>query len=343
MTVDVRARLAEGAAMVASQNQQTQQWYYAEDGLRLDALDADSAALAAAASTSEEAIHAQREALTVLTEAWRGGSGDGAVDFVARHCAAAEGVAAEIRSGAGVLSALSENLARVVNSKVEAVLDGSAEWAAANSTNPSAAAYEEALTRLGELSAPRFETPLPPAIPTTGPGPGRPVPTPAGLPSSPSAMPLPQSPNTGLPNFGSALAGLINQIAQALGPYSDIPHPDIPQPDIPPAEALPPQAPPPETSPPETPQTPAAEPTNDVKPVAPEEQSPADVPLAAEVPLAAKAPLLAEVAPPAEPAAVPDQPPPAPPQGPAVAADTTAGDTATPCEIAADELPQVGQ
>jgi len=335
MTVDVRARLAEGASAVASQIPQIQQWYYAEDGLRLDVLEADSAALAAAASMSEEALHLLHQALDVLIEGWRGGSGSGAVDFVARHCAAAMAVIAEFRNGARVLSSLSENLGRAVDSKVDAVLaDGiSAEWAA---TNSSAAAYDEALTRLGELPSPRFETPLPPAAPTTDPGPSRPVATPSPLPSSmpaqqtaPSWTPgLPPAglPTAGLPNFGGALAGLINQIAQALGPYSDAPADSFTAPQDEPRDAKAPADP---VAADPAPTDPVAE----VKPVAAERQSAADAPLAAEVP------------PPAGPASEPAEPPTAepPPTPTPPAAPAATVDTATPCEIAADELPQVGQ
>ena len=342
MTVDVRARLAEGASAVASQIPQVQRWYYAEDGLRLDALEADSAALASAASMSEEALHLQREALGVLTEGWRGGSGSGAVDFVARHCAAATGVIAEFRNGARVLGLLSENLGRAVDSKVDAVLaDGiSAEWAA---TNPSAAAYDEALTRLGELPSPRFETPLPSAAPTTDPGPGRPVATPSPLassmpaqqtaPSWTSGLPPVGLPTAGLPNFGGALAGLINQIAQVLGPYSDAPADSFTDPQDEPRDAKAP-ADPVAANP--GPKDSVAE----VKPVATERQSAAAAPLAAEVP--------PPVSPVPEPAAtpttepLPTEPPTTPPAtSPAKPAATD--DTATPCEIAADELPQVGQ
>jgi len=349
MTVDVRARLAEGAAAVAGQTPQIQQWYYAEDGLRLDALDADSAALAAAASMSEEALHVQHEAVAVLAEGWRSGSGSGAVDFVARHCGAAAGVVAELRSGAGTLSALSENLRRVVDSKVEAVLDGSAEWVAADSPNPSAAVYGEALARLGELPAPRFETPLPPTTSTTDPGLSRSVPPPSPLPSSlpaqqtapswasglPTAgLPTAGLPTAGLPNLGGSLAGLINQIAQALGPYSDTPADLIADPQDDPQDGKAPADPMAADSTP-------AEPVAEVKPAVKERHSTADAPLAAEVPPPVIPP---PVIPPPEVAEPPAADPPAPPAEPAAAADTAAApDTATPCEIAADELPQVGQ
>ena len=337
MTLDVGSRLAEGAAAVASQTPQIQQWYYAEDGLRLDALDADSAALTAAAAAAAEALHVQRQALDVLTEGWWGGSGSGAVDFVARQCSAAAGVVAELRNGAGILSALSEDLGRVVDSKVGAVLDGSAEWAATYSANPSAAAYDEAIIRLGELPAARFETPLPPATPATDLGSSRPSPAPSPLPSSPPAqqtapswapglptagLPTAGLPTAGLPNYGGALAGLINQIAQALGPYSETPVDPVADPQTDPQDAKAPADP--------APADPvAADPVAEAKPAATERQSAMDAPLAAEVP------------PPVSPSLETTQPPlaSAPPAEPATAAE----DAATPCEIAANELPQVGE
>ena len=69
--------------------------------LALDALDADGAALSAAAAAAEEALGVQREALDVLTEAWRGVSGSGAADFVARNCEAAAEVVTALRDAAG--------------------------------------------------------------------------------------------------------------------------------------------------------------------------------------------------------------------------------------------------
>jgi len=323
---DVRGRLAEGAGAVAGQPQPIQDWYYAEDGLRLDALDFDSAALAAAAVNSEEAARVQREALDALTAGWHGGSGSRAVDFLARHCETADRVVAALRDGAGELTALSEKLGHVVDAKVDAALSG--DWVASRSPDDSTTAYDTAVNRLGELPVPRFETPLAPTpptfdpmVPVTGmvPDPSRPAPSP--VPPQQAAPGWdPGLAGVGLPNLGGSLAGLINQIAQALGPYSDTPVSDTPVSDTPVSDAPP-------------------KPTNDsvadVKPVVPEQQSPVDAPLAIDAPLAAEvtAPAINAAQPPATPVT-----PPAPPAEPA-----NIDDTATPCEIAADELPQVGQ
>ena len=334
MTLDVRSRLAEGAEAVAVQAQPVHDWYYAEDGLRLDALAADSRSLAAAAVMSEEAVRLQREALELLTEGWRGGSGYGAVDFVARHCGAATDVLAALRDGAAILTTLGANLERAVDAKVDAALRG--DWAAAmRSPTESMAAYGEALTRLGELPAPRFETPLPPAARAgtapalgtrTDPSGPIPVSQPASLPSPPPVPSwAPGLPGSGLPDIGGSLAGLITQIARALGPYSDSAPIDVP-PDAPvsadsAAEAKPVVA---------EKQSPPDKPLTQDKPLTPDEPLTQDKPLAAPAPAPAPAPLAAEA--PAQ-SGVAQPPEPAAP----------AADTATPCEIAADELPQVGR
>jgi hypothetical protein len=136
-------------------------------------------------------------------------------------------------------------------------------------------------------------------------------------------------PSAGLPNFGGALAGLINQIAQVLGPYSDAPADSFTDPQDEPRDAKAPADP---VAADPAPKDSVAE----VKPVATERQSAAAAPLAAEVPPPAS--------PVPEPAATPTTEPPTTeplPTSPAEPAATD--DTATPCEIAADELPQVGQ
>ena len=155
-------------------------------------------------------------------------------------------------------------------------------------------------------------------------------------PSWTPGLPPAGLPTAGLPNFGGALAGLINQIAQALGPYSDAPADSFTDPQDEPQDAKAPADP---VAADPAPTDPVAE----VKPVAAERQSAADAPLAAEVP------------PPAGPASEPAEPPTAepptteppttqpPPTPTPPAAPAATDDTATPCEIAADELPQVGQ
>ncbi|MEI6699299.1 MAG: hypothetical protein WCK99_09850, partial [Mycobacteriaceae bacterium] len=271
MTLDVRVRLAEGAGAVAGQPQPIQEWYYAEDGLRLDVLDSDSAALAAAAVNSEEAVRVQREALDALTAGWHGGSGSSAVDFLARHCETAGGVVAALRDGAAALNALGEKLRNVVDAKVDAALSG--DWVPSRSRDDATTAYDTAVTRLGELPVPRFETPLAPTPPAFDPmasDPSRPAPALSSVPLPPQqAAPGWDSglSTAGLPNLGGSLAGLINQIAQALGSYSDTPQSDTPQSDTPQSDAAP---------------RPTNDSVADVKPVVPEQQSAVEAPLAAE-------------------------------------------------------------
>jgi len=342
MTFDVRARLAQGAAAVADSSQQIQDWYYAEDGLRLDALDADATALTAASAGAEEALHIQREALDLLSRSWRGGSGSGAGDFLARQSAVAAEIVASLRSAAAALSALRASLEHVVNAKVDAACSGDFS-AVAGSGTEAEVAYDVAISRLGELPAPRFETPARPAELTPRqppPVPPAPQPIPDQAPAAapaPTSGPLP-SPGQGwlsgapfgappgIPDLGGSLAGLVTWIAQTLGSYADPPTTggivdttDVATPEDPVAEV--------KSVAPELHSSPTTLPVADVP--APVAEAAAPV---AEVP----APLLAAEVPPAETPVAPP-PPPAPPAPPAAA------DVATPCEIAADELPRVGQ
>ena len=136
----------------------------------------------------------------------------------------------------------------------------------------------------------------------------------SGVPAAPwgpTGMPLPA-----LPDFGGALAGLVGQIAEAIGTAelaSEIPA-EIP--------AGPPE--PPEVVPE------AVETVPDPVPAPPPDTVPAEAP----GPLAAEAPV---VSPPTEEPLVIQRPPETEPQPESPAAP------ATPCEIAADELPQVGR
>ena len=355
MTLDVRSRLAQGAASVADSPQQIQDWYYAEDGLRLDILDADAAALSAASAGAEEALRVHREALDLVSHSWLGGSGSSAGEFLARQSAAAAEIVASLRSAAAALTALRVGLEHLVDAKVDAARSGDFSAVASLGTE-AAAAYDVAVSRLGELPAPRFETPArpaeltPPQRPSIPPAP-QPVPDQAPVPvSAPVSAPLSPSPGQGwtsgapvgalpgIPDIGGSLAGLVTWIAQTLGSYADTP-----------------SGPTPVTTEARTPDGSLT----DVKSVVPEQYSRPDTLLAAEVPAAVSvtaAPGPAEPVAPAEPVgtapvgtapvvATPEPavpPPPAPPP-PAPAAPAAAADVATPCEIAADELPRVGQ
>jgi len=358
MTFDVRSRLAQGAAAVADSPQQIQDWYYAEDGLRLDILDADAAALTAASAGAEEALRIHREALDLLSHSWRGGSGSSAGEFLARQSAAAAEIVASLRSAAAALTELRAGLEHLVDAKVDAARSG--DWAAlAGSGTEAAVAYDVAVGRLGELPAPRFETParpaeltpqqppaVPPApqvIPDQAPAPmSAQVPAPVSAPpsSSPgqgwtSGAPVGALP--GIPDIGGSLAGLVTWIAQTLGSYADAPTAA----EIADATDI----------------TTPGDPVDEVKPVVPERHSRPGALLAAEVPDAISAtasPSPAEPVAPAEPVgtapavatpepAVPPPPSPPPTEAPELPAPAAAADVAAPCEIAADELPRVGQ
>ena len=145
----------------------------------------------------------------------------------------------------------------------------------------------------------------------------------SGVPAAPwgpTGMPLPA-----LPDFGGALAGLVGQITEAIGTAelaSEIPA------EIPAGPPEPPGPPEPVREAVETVPDPGATQRAPVEPPAPAPVGPPEpVPAAAPGPLAAEAPV---VSPPPE-APVVVQPP------------ETEPEPATPCEIAADELPQVGR
>jgi len=314
VTVDVRARLAEGAEAVADQLPPIHDWYYAEAGARLEALAADAAALASAAGASEEALLFQQAALEVMTEGWRGGSADGAVEFLSRHCSRSGELVAALRDAAAILTTLGANLEHAVGVKVDAALCG--EWTEATRTPPeSVAVYDEAIAGLGAVPLPRFEIPLAPRPPAGVGSPPDSGPAPQLMPLSaqpPASSAPPGLPAIALPNLGGSLAELITTLAQALGSYSDVALVDDPL---------------------------------DAPTVAPEQLPPADEPpLADEPPPADELPPADEPPPTGEPLAAEELVPvPAAPDTEVPAEAATADDADTPCEIAADELPQVGQ
>lgn len=175
MTVDVAARLAQGRPAVAnteayvdacravgyqnadltSRGGQIGEWYSTEDGLDLAALDADCAALRAAAGAAEEALRIERAGMAALGSAWGGESGSAAAGFVERHCSAGAAVAEAVRSAAEVCAALRDKLWGAVDAKVAAATaidDRRAgertAWLAAARTVTTGAADREAATEI---------------------------------------------------------------------------------------------------------------------------------------------------------------------------------------------------
>ena len=137
-SLDVSARLAEGRPAVDNigdyvwachllgyQNAdltlhpaQVRDWYSSEDGLDLRALDADRAALDAAASAAESARQLEEQQLGALSGAWQGRGGDATHEFLVRHGGASWAAASAVRDAADALTALRDELWRTVDEKV---------------------------------------------------------------------------------------------------------------------------------------------------------------------------------------------------------------------------------
>jgi hypothetical protein len=96
---------------------QVRDWYGTEDGLDLNALDADCVALRGAAQVAAEALRGVQVSLD-----WSGEGGRAAIDFLARHGAQAERVAAAVDAAARSGERLRDELWRIVGGKVDATV-----------------------------------------------------------------------------------------------------------------------------------------------------------------------------------------------------------------------------
>ena len=141
-TLDVAARLAEGRPAVDTigdyvwachllgyQNPdltlhaaQVRDWYSSEDGLDLRALDADRAALDAAAAATESARQLQEQQLGALAGAWQGRGGDASHEFLLRHGEASAVAAMALHNAVDALTALRDDLWHTVDEKVAAAV-----------------------------------------------------------------------------------------------------------------------------------------------------------------------------------------------------------------------------
>lgn len=101
---------------------QVRDWYAAEDGLDLRALDTECTALAAVATAAEQVLQLQDNQFQNLTQAWHGTGGRASTDFLGRHATSAAQVAAGIRGAAATLARLRDNLREAVDAKVSAAL-----------------------------------------------------------------------------------------------------------------------------------------------------------------------------------------------------------------------------
>ncbi|MGV0604126.1 hypothetical protein [Mycolicibacterium sp. XJ1904] len=141
-TFDAAARLADGTPGVGdvaqyvlacqslgyrhpeltAQPGQVHDWYAAENGMDLGALEADCAALQAAARAAEDALARQEAPLAALTSACQGLGANASREFLHRHAEAATDAATAVRTAASALADLRERLWRAVDDKVAKVL-----------------------------------------------------------------------------------------------------------------------------------------------------------------------------------------------------------------------------
>jgi hypothetical protein len=96
--------------------------YDSEAGLDLRLLDADCAALTALADTADDALGRQRAQLGEFATAWRGPGAEAAAAFLRRHCDAGAQLTARLRASATGCAVLRDELWRLVDAKVAAVL-----------------------------------------------------------------------------------------------------------------------------------------------------------------------------------------------------------------------------
>ncbi|WP_046318666.1 hypothetical protein [Mycobacterium sp. UM_Kg1] len=113
--------------------------YDSEAGLDLRALDSDCTELLALADAAEDALHTQRRHLAALQDAWRGPGADAAAEFLRRHCDTAAALTDRLRAAATGLGVLRDELWRLVDVKVAAVLGVDARVGAQRSAWLSAA------------------------------------------------------------------------------------------------------------------------------------------------------------------------------------------------------------
>ncbi len=181
----------------------------------------------------------------------------------------------------------------------------------------------------------------PPAAAPAPPGTAEPVASAAPLSAaappaaSPPPLPTPGAMGSGMPDLGGGLSGLGQQFADTLSgllggaggggeiPELDGPELDGPEPDAPEDEEDEPE---PEAPDPEEPE--------------PEDESVPEPVALVEEPVAAEAAISEPCEP--EPTAAPEPAPAPPPAEPLPPAEAVAAEQ-TPCEIAADEVPQVGE
>lgn len=104
-------------------------WYATEDGLDLDALDADAATLRSLAAVAAEALATSRELRTTLTAAFSGAGATAADGFLSRNAAAAATVGGRLERTARCYPILAGQLWRAIDAKVTATCGLAGRWA----------------------------------------------------------------------------------------------------------------------------------------------------------------------------------------------------------------------
>ncbi len=134
---------------------QIRDWYGHDDGLDLRALDADCAALSAAATAADDALTRHTVLTAELAGAWSGTGAGAAREFLRRQGQSAIDVRDGLRHAADAMAALRDELWRAVDAKVGTVLDiddrrlaQRAEWLAAAQTVTTGAGDRAAASEL---------------------------------------------------------------------------------------------------------------------------------------------------------------------------------------------------
>ena len=180
---DVSARLAEGVPAVQTVAQyvwacaqlgyrhpdltlhagQVSDWYGSEEGMDLSALQQDCASLAAVTAAASDALDIQERQLSALPAAWEGAGADASVAFLRRHSDASAATAAALRTAHDALDALRETLWRIVDEKVDTVIDiegrvaaARGEWSAAAATVTTGAGDRAAASELVDQAVKPF-------------------------------------------------------------------------------------------------------------------------------------------------------------------------------------------
>ena len=139
---DVAGRLADGLAAVdtlqtyvsacrvrgyshpdlTAHEGQVRWWYGMQDGLDLTALDADCNALRTALTQAQTAAEMARGQARALAEAWKGGGGTSALEFVGSHCDTVNLVVEGLGAAGAACERLRDELWQLVDRQVSATL-----------------------------------------------------------------------------------------------------------------------------------------------------------------------------------------------------------------------------